>query len=167
MSLEDETNSAFEKCKKRFSDSPAYRYAVDTAANVVYSLTVMSAVEYLALGLEPKQVLKSRLAGTLSNIVTGRPYGMYRDFVFRKMGVTEESSSVRKYAADLIVFNSFCIPLYSGVLGFAEADAYQMLGGIAMIAAMSLFIGRTLGWWVDRVRKWCGVRTAYDITNDS
>lgn len=161
MSLDEDAQKEF---RKRFRDNPVYKYVVDTGANISYSVAVMSTIEYCALGMEPEQVVKSRAAAQLMNMVISRPYGMYRDYVFKRFGVSEESSGVKKYLADLFVFNTMGIPMYMGILAFSGADAQQIAMGACTVPVISTFMSRTLGWWIDRVRKWCGVRTAYDVT---
>ena len=161
-SLEQTTNQTF---RERYRNNSVYKFAVDTAAMVSISIAVMTPIEYFALGMEPEEVVASRTVATIVNASTGRIYGKYRDRIFQKMHTTADSSGVKKYLTDVVTAETFGLPVYAGILAAAGADTYQIITGLAISTLLLTFLGRTTGWWMDVLRKYCGTPTSYELVN--
>ncbi|MFC1710804.1 L-alanine exporter AlaE [Nanoarchaeota archaeon] len=85
--------------------------AVDTLGNIVYSTIVGIGLDYRA-GLNPAGILTSRLYGNGMNMVTGGPYGWWREKAYKLTKTKEEHSKLRKTIVDLLAFNTFQTPQY-------------------------------------------------------
>jgi len=128
------------------------RWVADTLAMVVYSTIVAGINEYFIVGLGLSQVIVARIFATPINILTARPYGIYRDFVFQKFSINS-----KKWVNDLVVdtfsFVSFQTPLYIIILRFSGASFWEIFTGCFSALALLLLVGRLYGLWLDLVRK--------------
>lgn len=62
------------------------RYLADTLAMVIFSTIVGAVVEVAVAGLALEQSARIRLAAIPVMLLAGRPYGIYRDWLFRLLG---------------------------------------------------------------------------------
>lgn len=157
-----ETMVGEEKAEK-IRDSSAYKYAVDTAAMVTFSTPIAMANEIFVAGMDITDSLKARGIATVVNAFTARPYGKYRDFIFKKLKTTKKSGFWKKYFTDVLSFATFQAPLYAGILAASGADFDGVVAGSATITALSGFIGRPYGAYLDGVRKVCGLKPPYEL----
>jgi hypothetical protein len=148
---------------EKLTDSSAYKYAVDTAAMVSFSTPIAMANEVFVADMDVTDSLKARGIATIVNAFTARPYGKYRDFIFKKLKTTKESGFWKKYFTDVLAFATFQAPLYAGILAVSGADPEGVLAGSATITALSGFIGRPYGAYLDVLRKGCGLKPSYDL----
>jgi len=138
---------------------------VDTAGSVTYSLMVGSGLDYVA-GLSLSGIIASRVSATVANVVTGAPYGMWRDYVFEKTNTRSECGTVRKSVVELIAFNTFQVPIYAvGIMigtfvSEGEVNWATVQEGSEYLAMISPLIGPTMGWYMDGFRRMCGVKSA-------
>lgn len=139
--------------------------SVDVAGNVCYSLIVGGALDYSA-GLNLLGIIVSRISGTVTNAITGGPYGWWREKSFEITGTEEESSRARKTLADLLAFNTFQVPLYADMVAIGSyvsegrVDMEKVENGAKYLATISPFIGPTMGYFIDAFRRVFGVKTA-------
>lgn len=139
--------------------------ALDTAGNVSYSLIVGSILDYCA-GLNLTGIIASRSSATLMNSVTGGPYGYWREKTFKLTRTSKNSGRMRKTLVDLLAFNTFQVPIYMGAVSIGNlvseghVDWNKTLQGAKYLAAISPFIGPTLGIYMDSLRKSFGVKSA-------
>ncbi len=133
----------------------------DTLTSITFGLVVGTANEMLVVGLSPEQTLKSRAISIPLNTITGRPYGAYRDFLLKKLKITEKSGFFRKALGEFASYASFWTPIYSTILYCLGADNDQILAGAVTTAAMSTFISYPYGWYQDKMRGWFGVKPGY------
>ncbi len=152
-----------EEKAEKIRDSSAYKYAVDTAAMVTFSTPIAMANEICVAGMSVTDSLKARGIATIVNALTARPYGKYRDFVVKKLKTTKESGFWKKYFTDVLSFATFQAPLYAGILAVSGADLDGVLAGSATITALSGFIGRPYGAYLDSVRGFCGLKKSYEL----
>ncbi len=100
------------------------------------------------------------------NAVTGAPYGMWRNLVFRASRTTEKSGRVRKTLTDLVAFNTFQVPIYATAIAIGSyvQDGYvdweKVKEGAKNLAVISPLIGPTMGWYMDRFRGTFGLASA-------
>lgn len=152
---------------ERLANNPAYKYAVDTSAMISFSTPIAMANEIFVADMDITDSLKARGIATIVNAFTARPYGKYRDFIFKKLKTTKESGFWKKYLTDVLAFATFQAPLYAGILAVSGAELEGVLAGSATITALSGFIGRPYGAYLDILRKSCGLKPSYDLENQT
>lgn len=141
-----------------------YRFFVDALANNLFSLSY-SLNEYFITGMNVSEVITTRIAAAVGNTLTGRPYGVYRDFIFKKIGVKKETHWFKKYLADVFVFATGQTPLYFLYMLPAGKDFDEMLRGAISLTLIAPAAGRPQGATYDFVRRQFGVDTG-KIYND-
>ena len=144
-----------ENMRKVVSSSP-YAFAVDALAMNVFSLSY-ALNEKLGAGMDWTETGKTRLAAAVGNILTGRPYGMYRDFIMNKFKITTESHWVKKYLVDVFVFATGQTPLYLLYLAAAGADSDEMKKGAAFLTLIAPVTGRPQGATYEYCRRQFGI----------
>ncbi|MBO6718145.1 MAG: L-alanine exporter AlaE [Rhizobiaceae bacterium] len=132
------------------------RLIADTIALVVFCTVAAGLVEVLVVGLSGDQLLYTRLAAIPAIVLTARPYGMWRDMIFRRFGV-RDGDQTRATFFDTLAFVSFQGPVYALILLFAGASAGQIVLAIPAAAAAMVLAGRPYGIFLDWVRRMCGV----------
>ncbi|CAM5306763.1 L-alanine exporter AlaE [Mycolicibacterium aubagnense] len=100
------------------------RYLADTIAQIVFSTIVGAFVEIVVAGLTPWQSAGVRLAAIPVILFIGRPYGIYRDWLFRLTGA--HSSQLGAIGVDTVANVSFQIPVYRVLLAINGATASQV-----------------------------------------
>ena len=147
-------------------DSLGYTGLVDTLGSISYSLILGAGLDYYT-GLKTlKGIIGSRASATLMNSVTGGPYGLWRDFLYKKTKTTEKSSKIKKYLVDLVAFNIFQVPIYGLAVGIGglvqdgELNFNKMIKGYKNLALLSPLIGPTMGLYMNLMRNCFGSRTA-------
>jgi len=138
---------------ERVKNNPAYQYAVDTFTMIAFSTPIAMANEVFIAGMDVEQSLKARGIATIVNILTARPYGKFRDYLFKKCHTTDKSGFVKKTATDILAFASFQAPLYAGILAVSGAEPEKVLLGSGVC--------------LDAVRKFFGLKPAYVLAEES
>jgi hypothetical protein len=127
------------------------RFLSDTFAMIVFSTVFGMAIEILVSGMTLGQSMQSRATAVPANLITARPYGMFRDWVFRTMDA-DEGSELRKGVADIFAFVLFQIPLYASILWSTGANAHQIVTACGTVTILSVFMGRPYGLFLDFCR---------------
>ena len=129
-------------------------FLVDTITSILFFSVIVTVVELLVVGLEPKQVLMTRLVMLPVIALSGRPYGLWRDWVFARL---RPSRWLTKAFVDVGAFVSFQLPVYVAALAFAGATAAEILiaSGTAILG-MSI-LGHPFGLVLEFVRKRAGI----------
>jgi hypothetical protein len=133
------------------------RFLADTFALIVFSTVAGASVEFLVARLSPQQVMHARLAAIPVILVTARPYGIYRDWLFRVCGV-RDNDQARAAVLDILAFVTFQAPLYVVVLFSAGASLMQIMAALASAAVILTVSGRPYGLFLDWCRKLFQVR---------
>ncbi len=133
------------------------KFIVDTTVSVVVFTILAACIELFIAGMEPMEVLTARLIMMPLMVLTGRPYGMWRDGVFQTL---KPEGNMTKTIVDSAAFLSFQLPIYAVTLWVAGADRTEMLTALGSAAIMMLVVSRPFGLLLDAVRKWAGVPTA-------
>ena len=139
-------------------NKPIRRFIVDTYAMISSSIAVGMANEMFITGMSLEQSLKSRAISIIPNMLLGRVYGEYRDWMLKKFKTSQESHWLKKSTADIIAFTSFNGPLYAGILALAGADSDQIITAVGSFTIMSPFLGRPYGLYLDWLRKFSGLK---------
>ncbi len=134
------------------------RYLADTSALLVWSTVAGMFAEIVIAGLTVEQSLYARLTAVPVTLVTGRPYGLYRDSVWRACRADEGAS--RRLIADTTALISFQLPLYWAILAFVGATFSQIAAASATAIVILAVSGRPYGALLDLFRRLfgCSVR---------
>ena len=130
------------------------RFIVDTVATVCFFTIVAAVTELYVAGMEPREVLKTRLIMMPMMVITGRPYGAWRDWFFN---TTKPTVSWSKTIIDALAFISFQLPIYALTLIIAGADKNQVVVLLTSTAILMLIVSRPFGVYLETVRHWAGV----------
>ena len=120
------------------------RYLVDTFAVVAFSTMVGAFVEVVVTGLTIEQSVRIRLAAVPIMLVTGRPYGIYRDWLFRLLS-NKNSGPLKTTAIDTLANMTFQIPVYACLLALNGATIGQIFTAVGSILLILLLSGRPYG----------------------
>ena len=126
---------------------------VDTLTTVVFFTAVAATTELLIAGMTPAQVATARGISVPLMLLTGRPYGLWRDTWFRRVRPRHRIAAA---VVDTAAFLSFQVPVYAVALIVAGADTGQMVRAAASAVVGMLILGRPFGLVLDRVRRICG-----------
>jgi len=113
----------------------------DIFALLVFATLGSMGVEIFIAGMTLHQSVRARLTAMPIILITARPYGMYRDWMFRVTGA-KEAGRLRKALADIMAFVSFQVPQYLLVLKIAGANLHQMAAACGTAVVLSAFAGR-------------------------
>jgi hypothetical protein len=134
------------------------RYLADTFAMVIFSTIVGAVVEVAIAGLTLEQSARIRLAAIPVMLLAGRPYGIYRDRLFRLLG-NMSSGSFKAAVLDTSANVTFQVPLYSCLLALNGATIRQILTAVSSIILIIVLSGRPYGLFLVWFRKLFGVPT--------
>jgi len=141
-----------EGCGKNRTKQGRYRIIIaDITAMIIFSTALCMIIEVFIAGLTVFQSIQARIAAVPINLLTGRPYGWFRDRLFVFLGI-DRSGFVKMVFADTLSFVIFQLPLYVIVLLFAGATWTQI--GISSIFMSLVFsiAGRPYGIFLDFCR---------------
>ena len=130
------------------------RFIVDTVATVVFFTIVATLTELFVAGMEPREVLTTRLIMMPMMVITGRPYGAWRDWFFK---TTKPTVSWSKTIIDGLAFVSFQLPIYALTLIIAGADQKEVIILLTSTAILMLIVSRPFGIFLEAARTWAGV----------
>lgn len=132
-------------------------FIVDTAGTVTFFTIVAGLTELLIAGLEPSQVLVARLITIPVMILTGRPYGLWRDYVFSR---SLPKARWSKMIADVFAFVTFQVPVYSATLAIAGATLQEIQAAVSAAIGFMIVLSRPFGFFLEVLRKWARTTTA-------
>lgn len=130
------------------------RALVDTVASVLFFTCIATVSERWIAGLDWPQVIASRLAATPAMIATGRPYGLWRDWLMHRSGARGQ---LGRGVVDTLAFLSFQVPVYAAILWWVGAAPAQMVAALGSAIVLMLAISRPFGLFLDVVRRAFGV----------
>ena len=126
-------------------------WLADTLALISFTVVTGMFIEMAIVGMTLKQSLFSRLLCQPINITLGRVYGIYRDWVMRRICINEESTP-RKIAGDITAYLTFQLPPYIGILVFVGMNREGIfMAAISQTVALVL-LGAPYGQWLSLVR---------------
>ncbi|MCV0396332.1 MAG: L-alanine exporter AlaE [Rhizobiaceae bacterium] len=128
-------------------------YVVDTLAALIFFTVVAAFSEYVIAGLGARQVLVSRLTTVPVLFLTGWPYGLWRDWLVRRMTGDRPG---RMLFADTTAFLSFQVPVYLAILAIAGARPPEMAAALGSAIVLMVILSRPYGLFLD----WFRVRTS-------
>lgn len=129
---------------------------VDTLATIVFFTILAALTELFIAGMDPGEVLRTRIVMMPLMVLTGRPYGIWRDWFFM---ATRPTVSWSKALVDGIAFLSFQLPIYALVLFAVGADRREILTTLTSAALLMFVVSRPFGLYLEAVRRYWGRRT--------
>lgn len=132
-------------------------FLVDTIATILFFTLIAAFAELVIVDMKPEQVLLARSITVPVMALTGRPYGMWRSWVFKQVQASAKGS---RLFIDTMTFLSFQVPVYVLTLVVAGAELDEIVLAVTSATAIMLFIGRPFGIYLDAIRRWAGTATA-------
>lgn len=129
----------------------------DTTSLISFSFIVEAPREIL-IGMTLSQTFHSRLLGMPVDLLIGRPYGVYLDYVRKLAGVSEVKGilnlrRLKRILADTFAFTTVMAPVYALVLLIVGVNFKTGIIAVASAAVYSLFQGAPYGIYSDFIRK--------------
>lgn len=129
------------------------RFVVDTIATIVFFTTVATFSERVIAGLDWSEVLITRAIMLPVMVLTGRAYGLWRDWLLRGSGARH---TVSRTVVDTVAFLLFQIPVYGATLAVAGANLAQTSLAISAAALFMVVLARPFGLFLDLARRVSG-----------
>lgn len=125
-------------------------FIVDTFATVVFFTVVAGLAEIFIVGMAPEQVLLARLITIPVMVLTGRPYGFWRDWVFARLS---PRGRLATYIADIFAFMVFQVPVYIATLYIAGATLKEIQVAVSASIVFMIVLSRPFGIFLDFLRR--------------
>ncbi|MEM1267334.1 MAG: L-alanine exporter AlaE [Pseudomonadota bacterium] len=125
-------------------------FLVDTVARVVFFTGIAACSELVIAGMTPGQVLAARRIMVPVMALTGRPYGLWRDWVMSRLAPSGRLASVLSETATFISFQG---PVSVLTLILAGASLREILLATSPAMVLMVFVGRPFGLCLDLVRR--------------
>jgi hypothetical protein len=132
------------------------KFLADTFALVVFSTLAGMFAELLIAGMTLLQSAQARLTAIPMMLITARPYGVFRDWVFRMSGAST-GGEVRRAMADIGAFVAFQVPVYATILLLAGARLGQVVAACGSAIVILAISGRPYGLFLEFSRRLFGV----------
>ena len=129
---------------------------VDTLSTILFFTILAALTELYVAGMEPTDVLKTRLIMVPLMSLTGRPYGVWRDWFFAG---TKPTVSWSKSLIDGLAFLTFQLPIYGLTLWITGADFDEISTLLGSTAVLMLIVSRPFGLFLQAMRKLADIRT--------
>lgn len=126
---------------------------VDTIATIFFFTVVATFSELALAGMEVRQVLVTRALMVPIMVLTGRPYGIWRDWLFIRVG---PSRRLARIALDIVAFLSFQVPVYIVTLVVAGADRAEIVTSVGSATLFMIVLSRPFGLFLEFVRQVAG-----------
>lgn len=140
------------------------RFLADTFAMVVFSTVAGMFVELVIADMTLAQSAQARVTAIPIMLITARPYGAFRDWVFVLSGA-KTGGQVRRGLADIGAFVAFQLPLYAMILLLAGANLRQVAAACATATIILAISGRPYGVFLERCRRLFGVASGPEGSN--
>jgi L-alanine exporter len=124
------------------------RFIADTFAVIVFSTLIGLFLELVIAGMTLSQSLQARITSVPVMILTARPYGIFRDWVFKVSGA-DKAGRVGRAIADIGAFVAFQIPVYAAILLMAGANLNQVVAACASAIIVLVVSGRPYGLFME------------------
>lgn len=136
------------------------RYLADTFAMIVFSTVCGAFIEIVIAGLSIDQSMRIRIAAIPIILFAGRPYGLYRDWLFKLLGGNgNKVGELKSTVIDTFANFSFQITLYLILLFINGATIEQALKAGGSIVVFLIISGRPYGIFLNGCRKLFGVNS--------
>jgi hypothetical protein len=139
----------------------------DTLAMNSFSYGTAVPIELLIAGMSFHAHLQVRLAAMVVNTLTGRPFGLWRSFLFARMGLDGSAGRWRLYLGDTVAFLSFQLPIYLLNLVMGGASLGAILKASVTATLISGLLGGPYGLYLDLIRRGFGLTVSPPLTRPS
>lgn len=126
-------------------------WLADTLALISFTVVTGMFIEIAIVGMTLKQSVISRLMCQPLNIGLGRIYGIYRDFIIKKI-CGNKPSRIRETLGDIISYLTFQLPPYIGILILVGMDMDGILTASVSQTLALVVLGAPYGRWLSFVR---------------
>ncbi len=128
------------------------KFFSDTFAQVTFSILIGAFIEILIAHLTVEQSIRIRISALPVAIIIGRPYGVYRDFLFRKLQ-GRKKFVFGEMLTDAIANVTFQMPIYAAILAANNAKPGQIGTAVASVAVVATLSGRPFGMYLVLCRR--------------
>ena len=141
------------------SDQKGKNILADTSAMILFSTPVSMSIDIVAANATLQQAVIARLIALPVNMISSRPYGVFRDACFDALKFNAETAVWKRTVVDSLTMTLFQGSLYAGILassGFVSGKPFSMSSiGIAVATAIpvTLVTGRPYGWFRNKIRQ--------------
>lgn len=132
----------------------ARSFLADTVALILFFTVTSGLNERFVAGMEWSEVAVSRSLGAVLMVLTARPYGVWRNWIMRRLDPRTRVGTPLADGAALLLFQ---VPIYVVILFAGGADLPAVVRGAAGFAILMLLLGRPYGLWLEWVRARCGL----------
>lgn len=148
--------------EENYSNSQFKIWLVDTSLAHLIFTPICAANEYFIAGMDSEKVIKARIVGLLIGSLTTRPYTIFADWFLKKCGVSENSSSTKKYLVEtggglMLNTSTYCLLLYA-----SGASEEEIKAALPVAITMSLTTTRPFRYALNKWRKYWNVKPALD-----
>ena len=126
--------------KQKFVNFAADVFALNTFC---YFISIPIELGFAQMSLETH--LHARLIGLFIITSTARPFGIWRDWIFKRCKLTEQNKGLFPYVVDTFAYLSFEMPLYLINLSISGASPDQMIRSVFIFCLIAGVVGRPYG----------------------
>ena len=118
---------------------------------VVFSTVLGAFLEIMVAGLSIRQSMGVRLSAIPVILFAGRPYGLYRDWLFSWLR-ERDGGGRRSCILDTVANASYQAVLYVGILAMNGVELEKMMKALLSVITVGLVTGRPYGLFLIQVR---------------
>lgn len=139
-------------------------YTVDVSGSLLFFNPLLATGEALVAGMDARQILVSRMVGSMVQALGMRFGGMLRNDVAENSNLTKDSPWYKKKAVSVLSTLAFQIPVYTTILCHPdmELSSEQAYRALAQGVAITLVSGYHYGKWQDIWRGFFGRKKAIE-----
>lgn len=131
-------------------------FVADTLALVIFFTIVSGLNERFIAGMAWDQVMISRAIGAPLMVMTARPYGLWREWIF---AMARPQTRLATLCVDSVALLAFQVPIYVAIIVAGGAEGAGIVWGTLGFAALMFLLGRPYGLWLEFVRRMFGLTT--------
>ncbi|MFT6899042.1 MAG: hypothetical protein ACJA13_003473 [Paraglaciecola sp.] len=146
----------------RFCKANLLSVWVDILALNTFSYLVALPVELGIAGMSFDEHIQVRIVALLLNTLVALPFSLWRNFIVRSTGLHHDSSRLKTYLVDSLIFFSFQLPLYVGNLILGGADFIEIVKATVTVSLIAGTLGRPYGIYLDWIRVRHGLKHTLD-----
>lgn len=127
------------------SGQPLKNFWADTFALNTFCYFISLPIELGFAQMTLSTHLSARLVGLFIITSTARPFGIWRDYIFKKFGISDSDKGLKPYLVDTLAYLSFELPLYMINMTISGATLMQAIKAALIFCIIAGFVGRPYG----------------------
>lgn len=127
------------------NSQPLKNYWADTFALNTFCYFISLPIELGFAQMTLSTHLSARLVGLFIITSTARPFGMWRDYIFKRFGLSDSDKGLKPYLVDTLAYLSFELPLYMVNMAISGATLMQAMKAALTFCIIAGFVGRPYG----------------------